>query len=463
MAAEVFRIFSRIRKPAAGLVLGAFLLGSVESDVPGDAGPRILLGEPVEVSGGKPELPHFEPYLAAHPVHPDLLFGAAITFPDAAPNPGLDATIVAGFRSEDGGRSWVRVRFPECSVDPWVSFGAGERLALSCLTRDNSVLVYRSADGGRRWDPPVPLPAGAGGAADRPVLAVDRSAAAGEGSLFVAVGQTIPAAGLRERLFAPSVTRSIDGGRTFSPPVFVRHDNLDQQPFDAAVLFGGSLVVLFMDFASRGALLAHRRTWMVRSEDGGRTFSTSALVLEQSHSEMPTSLAVDRSAPHRDRLYLAVDGFWLRGGGRPAGLGPGPKGELFVMISDDRGESWTTSPTVTDGPQGANCEIPSVAVNNAGVVGVAWYDTRRDPKGECFDIYFSASLDGGTTFLPNVRVTPQLSCPQAAVHKGLSSRWRFGGDYSGLAAGADGRFHIFWADVQSGRYQIRTVAVQVAP
>lgn len=38
-----------------------------------------------------------------------------------------------------------------------------------------------------------------------------------------------------------------------------------------------------------------------------------------------------------------------------------------------------------------HAETPAVVVNRDGVVGVAWYDTRHDRQGLCFDLYFSAS------------------------------------------------------------------------
>jgi len=62
-----------------------------------DADSRIEVGEPVAVSGKRPEIPQVEPSLAAHPEKPGLLFGAAVTFSDL--RKGFDAITVAGFRS----------------------------------------------------------------------------------------------------------------------------------------------------------------------------------------------------------------------------------------------------------------------------------------------------------------------------------------------------------------------------
>lgn len=415
----------------------------------------IHLTKPVLVSRGHTDEPHVEPYLAAHPTDPNRLLGAAITFPYPDAPGGMNESIVAGYRSGNAGRSWDRVELPECRADPWVAFD-GDLAFISCLGSDSErIEVYSSPDGGMTWARPTEITAADGHGLDRPVIAIGPSSAEGVGPLYTAYGRAIPLVGLSRPRFGPSLSTSDDGGASFEAPVFVQHDNLEQQPFDAAVLSDGTLVLFFMDFASPDGLLDHRRTWLVRSDDRGRTLSTPVLVLEQRADEMPWSVAIDRSVRHRDRLYAVVDGFWKRRGVAPGGSPSDPGSGLFIMWSDDRGESWSRSSEVTDSPPRSNQETPAIAVNGDGVVGVAWYDTRQDPKGECFDIYFAASMDGGETFLPSARVTPTSSCPRSVPQqRGLASRWSFGGDYSGLAAAADGRFHLLWADSRDGVYQI---------
>src|SRR5260370_5603912 len=49
--------------------------------------------------------------------------------------------------------------------------------------------------------------------------------------------------------------------------------------------------------------------------------------------------------------------------------------------------------------------MPLVAVNKDGVVGVAWYDRREHKDNLGWWVRFAASLDGGETFLPTVRVS----------------------------------------------------------
>lgn len=461
------------------LALHAFAAGAGEA---GAAPPRIVAGEPVCVSGDRPGVPHVEPFLAVHPADPDLLFGAAVTWPDGgrggAIRSGIEETTVAGFRSLDGGHAWARISFPQCMVDPWVSFGSGRDVYLSCLERRGAVAVFRSPDGGRSWQRPVRLPAarGGGGGADHPILAVDRSEGPRRGAVYVTFAQLLPAAAPRRKpRFGTAVASSRDGGRSFSAPAFLRHDGLNQQPFDATVMADGTLVLLFMDYASFERPQARRQAWAARSVDGGRSFSLAPLPCEPPGDLAPMPLAADPTATHRGRLYLAV-----------AGLGPREAGGVpAVLRSDDGGVSWQRAATsagsastanaaksasaAADSPgqlaPGARMRTPAIAVSAAGTVGLAWYDTGRDPRGECFDVEFSASVDGGSTFLAPVRVTPEMSCPAAGQDRAVAARWPFGGDYSGLAATADGHFRIFWSGRSRsgvGVAQVWTAAVEVS-
>jgi hypothetical protein len=120
-----------------------------------------------------------------------------------------------------------------------------------------------------------------------------------------------------------------------------------------------------------------------------------------------------------------------------------------------------------DTAEEAEQRIPAIAVNNKGVVGIAWYDTRRGTTNTCFDLFFSASLDGGESYLPNVQVSDTQSCsdPNVAGNTvgGFNAArfWPAGGHYFGLAADADGVFHALWADSRTGVYQLWTAPIWV--
>jgi len=100
-------------------------------------------------------------------------------------------------------------------------------------------------------------------------------------------------------------------------------------------------------------------------------------------------------------------------------------------------------------------------VNKDGVIGVSWLDGRDDPTGRCYGVYFTASLDGGDTFLPPSRVSTTPSCPDPQRNGGSFDRWPRGGDYHGLAATSDGQFHVLWPDASGGVFQVTTARLEV--
>ncbi len=156
------------------------------------------------------------------------------------------------------------------------------------------------------------------------------------------------------------------------------------------------------------------------------------------------------------------------------------RARVLFSRSEDRGLRWS-EPLLLDGniPKEAMQYQPVVAANKEGVVAVTWYDTRDSKDGSQFHQFFSASIDGGKSFLPPLRISSAPSTPEGAgnmiirgsvfrdneasylsLHS-AASRWVSGGDYMGLVADRDAVFHPFWADARSGTFQIYTAAVSV--
>jgi hypothetical protein len=125
------------------------------------------------------------------------------------------------------------------------------------------------------------------------------------------------------------------------------------------------------------------------------------------------------------------------------------------------GESWSAPRVVSDDASPPNRGnrpnnfMPTIAVNNSGVVGISWYDRRDNPDNLSYWVRFSASVDGGATWLPSLRVS---------THANLKKEddFRFnGGDTSGLTADVDGAFHPLWIDNRTGIHQMWTTTVTV--
>ena len=135
--------------------------------------------------------------------------------------------------------------------------------------------------------------------------------------------------------------------------------------------------------------------------------------------------------------------------------------------------------------KGPDAFFPQLAVNNAGVVGITWYDRREDPRNRAFRQRFTASADGGASVMRSVAVSSHAHtyAPPAGREPyfgvGLSMRDKTGapwvsvatggafrtldgvGDYGGFATRADGAFQAVWVDNRTGVPQLFTAPVRV--
>lgn len=457
--------------------VGLLMLAGTSSHRAQSLSNAIVVDENVLVSGDAPTRPHVEPCIAADPADAKHLIASTIAFtrPDAW-------FTVAVFTSFDSGRHWRRAKLEGVEGfsfvgDPWTAFGSKGVAYLCCIGSSKSntlILVFRSMDGGRNWSKPATVPFAGGGSFDRCSIVSDTGGGKFARYVYVLASQSVRTqTGIY--LSPAVVSRSTDGGVTFSDPVRILPNNLDGNVANPVVLSDGTLVVTFFDFGSRAGdrmrALKQRRLWVAASRDGGLTFSTPKFVAEfadpeagaNQHSGPNRMLAVDRSSRAlRDRLYMVWTDF--QSGAT----------DIRLSYSTDKGETWSDPMRVNDDDnKGADHATPAIAVNADGIVGVAWYDRRGDASNKCFEIFFTASQDGGETFLPNARVSTARTCPNVPGNVvrpeaggdgfGVAARWPAGGDYSGLAASADGLFHILWSDSRTGVYQNWTATVRVTP
>lgn len=438
------RIFPSFAAAALAVATTANAAGQMKSEA------AIAVGENVLVSAGFTGRPLVEPQVAAHPKDAKHLLAAAIVSSEPPHSPQADC---ASFASFDGGLTWTRHSFgiTNCG-DPWVALREDGTALFAALAPRGEIRLARSNDGGRTW---TAVPVDLGPRHDHETVIVDATAGPRAGSFYVVSGRMQRNKAGRG-LASVFVARSADGGKTFAPPASVVASNLNSNALTPGLLSDGTLVLPYFDFQSnaddfKGAgMLERKRLWVITSADGGQTFSHPLFVSEAcgGGGGFP-SLAADSSGqPPRDRLYMVCANRERNG--------------VLVHHSADRGERWS-APVRADGADGDVLfrRTASIAVNGDGVVGVTWYERRREGARECQHLYFTASTDGGKTFLPAARVSNAASCPDTPQNGGSAKRWPAGGDYSGLAAAADGSFHALWSDSRDGIYQLRAARVTV--
>lgn len=387
---------------------------------------------------------HNSPAVAADPTRPTVV--AVVDRVDA---PRFNCTLSL---STNAGVSWRRVPLPLPADAPncfWpdVAFDAEGRM-----------LVLYTATGGRYNQPlGVWLQRFDGEAASGPPVAVAGTEAfhahlAVEGrQVVVAYVQTPPSNADRPLGFEPGihplmVTRSEDGGATFSPPLALDGDARAAHP--TVVAAGeGRFVVGALDYHDdvdnyearhdgQGGPPPEGVTWRVlawRSADSGRTFGPPIVVADG--LPVPQRVVIDLAPgpsfaadPARDRVYAAWD------------AGTGNDRDVFVSSSFDGGTSWARGRPVE--PRDGGQFLPALDVAADGRVDLVFYDRSNDPEDVLVEARAGSSDDQGETFATTVVSSHRFD--SRIGQGGLQAIPQLGNQLAVLSR-EDG-FLAFWAD-----------------
>lgn len=396
------------------------------------ATPPLERARPVPVSADRPDAQFVETTIAAHPRDANSLIAAAVVL-------GKSATSVRVYASADGGQSWRaavhrgNAPIPPGSLDPWVLFLNDGTALFTYLagTRADNFAVSRSRDGGRTWSAPAFVP---GGVYDRQFLVEDASPASRFRGRVYALGK-INISRLSGRPFqAIAISDSLDQGRTFSSPrLFVPPD--DRDPLivaaNAVVTRDGTLVLPF--------------TTVIRPADADTMLDYGLWTTTSSDGgrtfEAPSLVTRRVVAKSEGLRYSSVPSVAID---TSAGSHDGQiylawslarQGgyDIQVWRSNSNGTAWFPAVRVNDNPRPAGHVNPALAVNARGEIAVAWYDRRDSAESNCHQVFFAQSSDGGGSFSPNTAVTEARTCVN-------SQRFANVGDTLGVTASPGGRF-----------------------
>ena len=120
--------------------------------------------------------------------------------------------------------------------------------------------------------------------------------------------------------------------------------------------------------------------------------------------------------------------------------------DIYVRYSDDNGSTWSDRVRVNDVTTNSQF-FPSIAVDQTtGYVAVSWHDARNAGSGNnTAELFASVSVDGGTNFLANRRVSTGTSNEANANPPDPCCADLDYGDYTGLDY-FGGSFYPVWAD-----------------
>ena len=345
--------------------------------------------------------------------------------------------------SMDGGGTWTRTFAPmsrctggagttafERASDPWITFapdGTAYQATLSfnnVANGDNAILVSRSSDGGRTWSAATTLRRDPG-----QNLNDKESITADRTDARFAYA-------VWDRLAnnnAPTwFARTTDGGATWEAARQIYDPGTNRQTLNnqVAVLPDGTLVLFFSELPTvdggQAALLR-----VMRSADKGATWSAPITI-----SDLQTVGTVDPDT-----------GTGIRDGSAVGAVAAGANGVLAVVWQDSRftagaydsvafsrsndgGSTWSP-PLRINGNPAVFALIPNIAIRADGTFGVTYYDFRSntpDPASLLTDYWLATSSDGVTW--SERRISGPFDYAKAPL---VGGRY-FLGDYTGMTS-----------------------------
>jgi hypothetical protein len=436
-----------------------------------------------------------ETTIAVNPSNPRNLVAGTNDYRVFNTREGRNDSSGVAYTTFDGGRTWKNVVLPHLTFqtgatgllsdmdsagDPALAFGPHNtvyyaNLAFSRLNDASAIVVNKSSDGGLTWGEPVIVHSDG----------VDASGTPFDTDFFndkewITVDQRTGAVYVTWTSFGPTdspilVSRSDDGGKTWSAPVSVNPDSAFtpggvtpySQGSNPRVNRRGDLIIAYEAAVCQSLACDqptdHDAVVAAVSHDHGKTFKNVEVAADFDFPSNPDvgdttltgenfrinsfpQLTID---PFTDALFVS----WAddRNGQYDPNTGESIKtnGDAFLAASLD-GIHW--SRTIQIGSK-ADEVFPAVAANG-GKVAVTFYTRAYDSKGIGLDYAYVSAPEWNLNALTHAkvqRITTQTSNPQIQfVSIGLETgnvlQGVFIGDYTAAAMGFDGVLHPCWTD-----------------
>jgi hypothetical protein len=431
-----------------------------------------------------PAIPLLQPLSPRHPLFPNSNLIEPETDPlpiqnesSIAVNPTNPANLIASavdyransstwvYVSTDGGRSWRNINlgkpFPDwvSSNDPSVTFDGRGRAYLcyggfNLETGENGVFVAISSDGGRTWQPHIPV------ILHRGTMTAD---SAFEDKYYI-TADNCPRSPYFGRLYIPwkrviardsstqiVLSYSTDGGLTWSAPVpvserlpYSSEDTTYGQSFPLAATGPDGTVYVVWNHGPQKAI------GFARSTDGGRSFEAPRLI--QRYRPLGTAKRIPEGVRHTLKGGVRAETYPVLVCDTTSGPRQGwlylcwaadSVPNVYFSRSTDGGLTWST-PIIVHSDTAGDQFWPWMALDpTTGDLAIMYLDSRDDPANLLVTTSVSYSSNGGSTW-----VDRRVGDTTWDIRQNPFRENAFAGDYSGCAF-FDGWVYPSWVDMRN--------------
>jgi len=382
--------------------------------------------------------------------------------------PGIPTALVAAYNDQpypggpglgvshsfNGGATWTAQQLPYPlnpsgtpfldAFDPTATADGNGNIYVAHISTDydwtngqeSGLYIHKSTDGGVNWTGPYQISYD-----PKPVSSPDTNYRFNDRCQIVAdinpsspYYNTLYAVWIKDRGWQNPVPESDiyfsssgDGGITWTPMLMInqRIHNLANMP-NPAIAPDGTIYISWMDYnvttGGAGTIYLNKSTngggtWL-GSDIPVNTIPLPPLRLNGGTDVLAKGAPVIAVSPSNSQeLYIV---YAQRAGADEADIAFGK--------STNGGQNWIFSQKINDDASLNDQVLPWMKVKPDGTIDIIWYDRRNDPSDLNWDVYMATSTDGGSSFLPNVKVS-SIAAPSPMTP--ISGLWM--GEYPGLA------------------------------
>ncbi|MEM6737662.1 MAG: sialidase family protein [Bacteroidota bacterium] len=375
------------------------------------------------------DYPLNEPHLVVNPQDLNHLLIGAIATKSWAQGSEPDSYIVL-YQSTDGGKSWEIKQFDKgigLGADPWLGINNRGTVVLSSLSKiDDLNGVYLTAhiskDAGNTW---LEDYHNFGFSHDRQSMVVDTSS-----SEFIIVSAKANRNSEDKNIWGIAINRLSAGGSLIES-TWHEISNIDKMN-GTPILINGLLLVPYVDYMANNQMLDSKRSWIIKSNDKGKTFKAPILLSEK--GTLP-------------KVAMGKNGilYYLR-------LQDGSS-RAELQYSSDNGYTWKSmGDLISYEDQSTIVKTPEIMVNPKGIIGVFWHELNKHTN--TYQLKCTFGNEDHLQFAEPMNVASQQSKADPNANGMVDKRWPTGGDYFGLTTLPNGNFVVVWVDHRNGKPQL---------
>lgn len=370
----------------------------------------------------------WEPATAADPAAPYVyMLTTRYSGPGPLPCPKCDLPALVLKVSADGGQTFGGPIFIPPSrkggqYDPQIVTDQAGEVFVAFIDGGFDINVTKSIDHGATWSPPV-IASVPASYGDHPWLGVSADGS----DLYIGFNQA-----------SSWVAQSHNGGVTWRRAVQTSHTPRFFFANGAVVAPDGTVAISQASYRLNGRRPGAIQIVVTRSTNNGSSWRTTVVdaVGQQPPCENPgcpedhygghAALGVDDDG----RMLLAYDGATV----------PYRNQYIFIRTSDDGGATWSARRRISPGG-GITAGFVSVAGRGHGDFRVVWQDNRRGPKR--WNTYTRRTTDGGVTWKTEFLLSDARSGRGYKHRRGYDADY---GDYTEVTVSDSGKTFAVWGE-----------------